>query len=126
MRARYIDLLKALRDPDPRRADNAFDAILFDREEALPALQEAYRKARRDTEMRYLLIQLMGFSGSTKAIDSVKLALSDSSPRVRAEACRALEDLGAKDCIPTLQECVRDRNAEVRLAAMEALVTLRQ
>ena len=126
MRARYVDLLKALRDPDPRRADNAFDAILFDREEALPALEEAYRKARRDTEMRYLTIQLMGFSGSPKAIEMVKNALCDSSPRVRAEACRALEDLGAKECISTLQDCVRDSNAEVRLAAMEALVALRQ
>ena len=36
MRPRYADLFIRLRDPDPVKSDAAFDAILFDRGEALP------------------------------------------------------------------------------------------
>ena len=40
MRPRYADLFKALKDPDPARADAAYDALLFDRGAALPDLAD--------------------------------------------------------------------------------------
>ncbi len=121
MRPRYKDLFKALRDPDPTRADNAFDAILFDRGEAIPDLVECYQQARKDPMLRFYAVQLLGFTGDERAAEPVIAALADPDPEVRAEACRALEDLRCREAIPMLQACTRDENSEVRRAAREAL-----
>lgn len=121
MRPRYKDLFNALRDPDPTRADSAFDAILFDRGEAIPDLIECYQQAKKDALLRFYAIQLLGFTSDERAVEPVLGALSDPEPEVRAEACRALEDLRAKEAIPKLQACTRDENSEVRRAAREAL-----
>lgn len=121
MRPRYKDLFHALKDPDLSRADAAFDAILFDRGEAIPDLVECYQHHPKDTLLRFYAVQLMGFSGDSRAIDPVMLALDDPEADVRAEACRALEDLRAKQAIELLRARTRDVDVEVRRAAREAL-----
>ena len=124
MRPRYADLLRALSDPDPRRVDKAYDAILFDRGEALPDLIEAYGFYKTNPVLRFYVVQLMGFSEDPKAISPVVGALKDPDPLVRAEACRGLEDLRARDAIPQLQERLEDLDAKVRSAAEETLRAL--
>jgi len=121
MRPRYKDLFSALKDPDPHRADTAYDAILFDRGEAIPDLVECYRASRKDPLLRFYAVQLMGFSGDRRAVEPVIEALDDPEADVRAEACRALEDLRAKEAIALLEARVRDVSVEVRRAAREAL-----
>ena len=124
MRPRYRDLFNALKDPDPHRADTAYDAILFDRGEAIVDLVECYRASRKDPLLRFYAVQLMGFSGDRRAIEPVMEALDDPEPDVRAEACRALEDLRAREAITPLQARIRDVSVEVRRAAREALAQL--
>lgn len=124
MRPRYADLFEALCDPDPQRADRAFDAILFDRAEALPELEECYRTAKRNARLRYLAVQLMGFTEDPRAIAMVARALDDPHPLVRAEACRSLEDLGAVEQKAALTARLDDMDILVRKAAKEALENL--
>ena len=121
MRPRYADLFEAFKDPDPIRADAAFDAVLFDRVDALPDLEELYLSRKDDEELRFLAVQLMGFTESEKAIPMVVRALEDPSASVRAEACRALEDLRARDAVDALMARVDDMHADVRRAARETL-----
>lgn len=125
MRPRYADLFQRMRDPDPILSDAAFDAVLFDREDAIPDLGECYEKNRKDDELRFLAVQLLGFSGSRKAVPTLLLALDDKDPKVRAEACRSLEDIHARDCIPALESRLGDLDESVRVAAAEALIELR-
>ncbi len=124
MRPRYADLLRALLDPDPRRVDKAYDAILFDRGEALPDLKEAYLEFNDDPVLRFYVVQLMGFSEDPQAIPPVVGALEDPDPLVRAEACRGLEDLRARDAIPQIQARLEDLDPKVRSAAEETLRAL--
>jgi len=121
IRPRFADLFEALCDPDPERADRAFDSILFERGEALEDLRACYQESKRNAKLRYLLVQLMGFSGDARAIPMVMTALDDSHPVVRAEACRALEDLNAKAAREALRARLEDLDGDVRLAAEEAL-----
>lgn len=125
MRTRYADLFRRMRDPDPILADAAFDAVLFDRGEAVPDLVECFRKSRKDEEMRFLCIQLLGFSESRAAVPVLIEALGDRSARVRAEACRSLEDLGVHEVVPLLEARLDDADEDVRIAAAEALATVR-
>ena len=124
MRPRYAALLKALKDPDPVRSDKAYDAILFDRGEALPDLIEAYSVFSGDPTIRYYIVQLMGFSEDRRATDTVISALSDPDGIVRAEACRALEDLRARDALPELHARMEDMDSKVRMAAEETIRAL--
>ena len=123
MRDRYRDLFAALLDPDPHRADKAYDAVLFDRGEALPDLRELYETAE-DTRLRFYAVQLMGFSEDPRATETVVIALEDKVPTVRAEACRALEDLRARDACDALTARVEDVDVHVRRAAREAMNAL--
>ena len=124
MRPRYADLFRALKDPDPARVDAAYDALLFDRGEALPDLVEAYRTSKKDPEIRFYAVQLLAFSEDPKATPYVMEALSDPDPMVRAEACRAIEDLHAREAIPALRARTEDLDATVREAARDALESL--
>ncbi len=123
MRPRYSDLFESLMDPDSRRSDQAFDAILFDREQAIPDLVQLYASAD-ETRLRFYAIQLLGFTESQKALGTIMEGLEDSEPLVRAEACRACEDLRAREAIPLLHKRTRDVDREVRRAAREALLVL--
>lgn len=126
MRPRYADIFQRMRDPDPVLSDAAFDAVLFDREDAIPDLAECYEKSRKDDELRFLVVQLLGFSGSRKAIPALLVALDDREPKVRAEACRSLEDINSRECIPALEARLGDLDEGVRIAAAEALIELRK
>ncbi len=121
MRPRYADLFRRLRDPDPTAADAAFDAILFDRGEAVPDIVECYLRSSRDDLTRFDMIQLLGFSESRASIPTLLQALQDRSPQVRAEACRSLEDLRASEAVEALGARLQDVDEDVRLAAREAL-----
>lgn len=122
MRPRYKDLFERMRDPDPVAADAAFDAVLFDREGALPDLVECLDKSRKDPVLRFLCVQLLGFSGAKAAVGPLVMALDDREPIVRAEACRSLEDLRAGDALSALRARLDDVDPEVRLAAAEAIL----
>jgi HEAT repeat protein len=111
-------------DSDPYRADAAYDAVLFDRSDALPDLAELYRMSPREPKLRFYAIQLMGFTEDPLAIPLVTEALTDHDPAIRAEACRALEDLGAVDALDALRERVEDLDPEVRRAAREATAAI--
>lgn len=124
MRPRYADLFEALKDPDPVRSDKAFDDILFDRADALPDLMEAFGKFSDAPLVRYYLVQLMGFTEDARAVPVVLEALGDPNADVRAEACRALEDLRARDALPQLQARLEDMDAKVRIAAEETIRAL--
>ncbi len=69
-------------------------------------------------------MQLLGFSGSRKAISTLLVALDDREPKVRAEACRSLEDINARETIPALEARLGDLDEDVRIAAAEALLEL--
>lgn len=122
MRPRYKDLFERMRDPDPVAADAAFDAVLFDREGALPDLVECLDKSRKDPVLRFLCVQLLGFSGAKAAVGPLIAALDDREAVVRAEACRSLEDLRAGDALSALRARLDDVDPEVRLAAAEAIL----
>lgn len=125
MRTRYQHLFKRILDGDPDERDAAYDAVLFDRGEAIPDLTEVYEQSVRHALMRYYAVQLLGFSGDKGAIPAVEAALADPSPAVRAEACRALEDLRARKSLPALRARLNDLEPEVRIAAQEALDALK-
>ncbi len=124
MRPRYKDLFDRMRDPDPVAADAAFDAVLFDREGALPDLIECLDRSKKDAVLRFLCVQLLGFSGARGAVAPLIAALDDRDGVVRAEACRSLEDLRAADALGALRVCLDDVDAEVRLAAAEAILAI--
>jgi HEAT repeat protein len=124
MRPRYADLLRRMLDPDPIVADAAFDAVLFDRQEAVPDLIECFNLSK-DPHIRYLIVQLLGFAGSSRAVPTLLLALEDAAPAVRAEACRSLEDLACKAALEALQTRLGDADEEVRDAAAEAIEALK-
>ena len=122
MRPRYQALFERMQDPDPLKADAAFDAVLFDREGAIPDTVECLQKARRAPALRFMCVQLLGFSGASAAIAPLVAALDDPDAEVRAEACRSLEDLKAHTAIPALHARLDDMDPGVRLAAAEAIL----
>ncbi len=109
-------------DPDPIAADAAFDAVLFDRGGALPDLVECLRRSPTDSVLRFLCVQLLGFSGAKAAVPPLIDALDDKEAFVRAEACRSLEDLNAYEAIAPLRCRLDDLDDLVRLAAAEAIL----
>jgi HEAT repeat protein len=121
VKPRYKDLFKRMRDPDPVLADAAFDAVLFDREQAVGDTAECYGQAERDPILRFLCVQLLGFSGARAAIPTLLQALDDHDPVVRAEACRSLEDLRDRATIAALRARLDDLDERVRAAASEAI-----
>lgn len=124
MRPRYEALFVRMRDPDAESADAAFDAVLFDREGALPDLIECYRKTKKDSILRFLVVQLLGFSGAKAAVPALLEALDDRDPMVRAEACRSLEDLKSVAALDALRARLDDMDDGVRVAAAEAIYVI--
>lgn len=124
MRPRYADLFARMTDPDPVERDLAFDAVLFDRGDAVPDLIDAYTTYADEPVLRFYAVQLMGFSGSKDSIPTLLLALDDREPMVRAEACRSLEDLRARSAVHQVRARLDDMDKTVRQAAREALAAL--
>lgn len=137
MLPRYADLFRRMLDPEQELADAAYDAVLFDRADAVNDLVECYeacaapparglaRRQEQCTTLRFLAVQLLGFSGSTDALPTILAALDDKSPLVRAEACRSLEDLCHPAALPLLEARLADVDPAVCAAAAEAILALR-
>jgi HEAT repeat protein len=137
MRPRYADLFRRMLDPEQELADAAYDAVLFERADAVPDLVACYEAcaapparglARRHdqcTTLRFLSVQLLGFSEAPAALPTILAALDDRSPLVRAEACRSLEDLRHAEALPLLEARLADVDAAVCAAAAEAVLALR-
>jgi hypothetical protein len=66
---------------------------------------------------------ILYFMGDPAAMPVLKDLLMDEDPEVRAFAANGLGLIGlaAKDVVPSLLECLEDKNQEVRGAAAEAL-----
>ncbi|MBN1337634.1 MAG: HEAT repeat domain-containing protein [Deltaproteobacteria bacterium] len=124
VRPRYADLVRRLQDLDPCAADKAFDALLFDRGEAVPDIAAAYGSWELPPLVRRDLIQLLGFSECPDAVATVEVALEDPAPTVRAEACRSLVDLRSRVSLPLIRRRLKDLDAEVRGAALDAVRAL--
>lgn len=124
MRTRYRELFQRLQNPNPRQVDEAYDSILFEREKAISDLIEGYRTETMPTQVRYLIIQLLGFTESNDALPVVIEALNDPEPKVRAEACRSLIDLRAKKTLSFLRQRLEDMDPDVRQAARDAISIL--
>jgi len=125
MRPRFVDLFENILSRDTSRSDAAYDAILFERGEAIPDLVECYQRPESKADLRRVIVQLLGFTGDVRAVKHVMEALLDKSPIVRSEACLALLDLNAREAIPALRERCEDLDVNVRAAARDALEGLR-
>jgi HEAT repeat protein len=74
----------------------------------------------RDPVRRAEAARQIGEAGELHA-ESLKQALRDPEPLVRAEAARALGMTESQNCLEALAACLRDPDANVRLAAMAAI-----
>jgi HEAT repeat protein len=63
-----------------------------------------------------------------KRVDELVINLQGSDPDVRYRAARALSDIGpeAKDAVPVLIKCLKDRSPDVRFEAALALGAIGQ
>jgi len=120
---RYRDLFAAMLHEDDTIANEAYDNILFERALAVPYLCNQYdlahHKTAQDRKLRYFCIQLLGFSGSKSAKNTVIHALSDEDPYVRKEALYAVEDLKIKSATDQVRNRLQDLDGEVRRVAQE-------
>ncbi len=62
--------------------------------------------------------------GDRKAIEHLLKIVRHSDIRVRKEVIRALGDLGEKEVIQTLRDCLNDAEPQVRIASAKALGTI--
>jgi HEAT repeat protein len=96
-------------------------------EDVTPAEDEAESQAAavrglvaRDPAQRVGAVRQLTEAGR-KASSLLRGALRDPDPLVRAEAARALGRVGAGDCLGALADCLEDPDADVRLAASNAM-----
>ena len=118
---RYRDLFKSVLDNNQHRSDTAYDSILFDRELAVPALIQQYSEAPDNSQLRFICVQLMGFSDSRQTIDTLIGALEDPCASVRREACLSLEQLKAEEAVEALKTRTFDVDPDVKEIANETL-----
>lgn len=76
--------------------------------------------AARDPATRAGAVRQLAEAGS-KAGPLLQGVLRDPDPLVRAEVARALGRVGTGDCLPELAACLQDPDADVRLAASNAM-----
>lgn len=78
-----------------------------------------------DLWIRYLMIDALGNSGDTRAVEPIMSAMKkDESQDVRFMAAEALGNLGDKRAVPALEQTCKSDNCYVRIAAEEALEKL--
>lgn len=123
---RYRDLFRNMCDTDRKRVDAAFDAVLFDREHAVPALIEQYKLAQDRPQLRYFCVQLLGFNDTQEVIPTLLKALNDSEPAIRIEALYALEDQCCYEALDRIQTRTGDIDSEVRTIASEVFHTIKK
>ena len=119
-RLQQIQGLQIVRESDDRRA---VDRILkFMREKgALEPLSLGLRKLNLDYGVQALLAQ-----GSEEAQSAMRQVIADPgyASGVRADAIRAASTLKDRKALPALRAALGDSDREVRLGAVEAVVTL--
>jgi HEAT repeat protein len=125
MRPRYADLFARMRSQNPDERDAAFDAVLFERRNAIPDLIACYALAKKEYLLRFYAIQLLGFTRDKGAAPTLITALDDPEPMVRAEACRGLGDLGLKSSLEQIKARLDDFDIGVRIAAAEAIAIIK-
>ena len=125
MRPRYADLFARMRSQNPDERDAAFDAVLFERRNAIPDLIACYGLAKKEYLLRFYAVQLLGFTRDKEAAPTLIGALNDPEAMVRAEACRGLGDIGLKSTLENLQARLDDFDIGVRIAAAEAIASIK-
>ncbi len=133
------DLAAALRDPAPNVRMYALIALLRLKEDARPAVPELIEATADDDNDTYLdaftitlrqaVLRTLGSAaaGTNAAVPTFCDILSRPAPdAIRAIAAQGLGLAGthARDNAPLIRSLLRDHNAEVRLAAEEALARI--
>jgi HEAT repeat protein len=114
-----------MRSQNPDERDAAFDAVLFERRNAIPDLIACYNLAKKEYLLRFYAVQLLGFTRDKEAAATLIIAMDDPEAMVRAEACRGLGDIGHKDSLAQLKARLDDMDIGVRIAAAEAIAAIK-
>jgi HEAT repeat protein len=120
-KAAVPDLILDTKDGDEGTRNVAMRVLRAIGPDAIPALLEAVKD--RDNDYAFLALGSMGPEAKSAVPELVKL-LSDPSSQVRQRSARVLGMIGrpAKEAAPALRKAhEEDRNANVRLAAGQAL-----
>ncbi|HEV8656103.1 MAG TPA: HEAT repeat domain-containing protein [Candidatus Limnocylindria bacterium] len=110
-----------LDDRDPAVRATCAAALLETEPRARGTLDALLRS--HDAEARLAAVQGLGHAGGAAAAEAIVALATDSDPRVRAAAVRALPAAGTA-ALPLIGAAIRDANRGVRLAAADALVQL--
>ena len=141
-----VAAVQALTDPDEARSQEMLQAALatlaFDspQDASAASFGTVLRQARNGQERVRLeaavrsddwatrsgSLVAMAVIGESWAIPPALQALSDSQPRVRANAAEALGQLKAKEAVPALTKALADLYPYVRKAAKAALAAIEQ
>lgn len=123
-------LREALRDKDDfvrMYAARALARIGPDAKDAVPALLQRLRQDE-ERDVRKLSAKTLGLIGARaigpqlpETVQVLSEALKDEHPGLREYAARSLGQLGAKDAIAALKEITKDKDEQVRAAAVEAI-----
>lgn len=117
-------------DPDPNISADAartIEALGVHAADAVDSLTVAI--AEGDAENRILAMKALvsiGGEPATRAIPKVIETLNDTDVRIRRAGAETLGRFGAdaKDALPALRNALRDEDAEVRLSASEAILSI--
>jgi HEAT repeat protein len=115
-------------DPDVSAAASdtlaALAASGANTQEALDKL--VYAIVEGDVENRIKAMKAVVSMRGARAIPKLTESLSDADPRIRRAAAESLGEFGsaARDALPVLRRLLRDDDAEVRLNASEAILSI--
>ncbi len=95
--------------------------------EAARVLAEKLASGTEPLASRAVICRTLGAIGRPEAAPALREAVDDEDPLIRAEACRALGKVGsaADDCTLLARVMAADTQADCRVAAIEALGTLK-
>jgi HEAT repeat protein len=110
-----------LDDVDPAVRATCAAALLEIEPRAWPTLEALLRSG--DAELRLVAVRGLGNSRERAAAEAIMDLATDTDPRVRAAAVRALPAAGAA-ALPLLAVAIRNEDRAVRRAAADALVTM--
>jgi len=110
-----------LDDVDPALRATCAAALLENDPRAWPTLDALLRSS--DAELRLVAVRCLGHARGRAAAEAIMDLATDTDPRVRAAAVRALPAAGAT-ALPLLAAAIRDEDHAVRRAAADALVKM--
>lgn len=95
--------------------------------EAARVLAEKLAAGTEPLASRAVICRTLGAIGRPEAAPALREAVADEDPLIRAEACRALGKVGSAtdDCTLLARVMAADTQADCRVAAIEALGTLK-